>query len=73
MNFQLHMGQVKWFDAKEGYGFISPRNGGKRTVTDERHLVANRGGRKLSSCAPARMGAECQGMGLRDAGTGLAL
>ena len=28
MNFQLHMGQVKWFDAKEGYGFISPCNGG---------------------------------------------
>ena len=28
MNFQLHMGRVKWFDAKEGYGFISPRNGG---------------------------------------------
>ncbi|WP_265511424.1 cold-shock protein [Providencia rustigianii] len=22
------MGRVKWFDAKEGYGFISPCNGG---------------------------------------------
>lgn len=28
MNFQLHMGRVKWFDVTEGYGFISPKNGG---------------------------------------------
>ena len=28
MSKQLQLGRVKWYDAKEGYGFISPVNGG---------------------------------------------
>ncbi|KLN97439.1 cold-shock protein [Moellerella wisconsensis] len=28
MNLQLHLGRVKWFDQQQGYGFISPSNGG---------------------------------------------
>ena len=37
-----------------------PSIGGKRTVTDENDRVADHGRRKLSSCAAARMGGECQ-------------
>ncbi len=44
----------------------------KRTVTDERHLVANNRRRRLSSCAAARLGAERSGMGLHHAAAGFA-
>lgn len=41
MNFQLHMGRVKWFDANKGYGFISPINGGD-DIFVTRKSIANK-------------------------------
>lgn len=51
------------------FGLLSSK---KRTVTDERHLVANNRRRRLSSCAAARLGAERSGMGLHHAAAGFA-
>ncbi|EMI5492123.1 cold shock domain-containing protein [Providencia stuartii] len=47
MNFQLHMGRVKWFDANEGYGFISPMNGGD-DIFVTRKSIANKKIKSLS-------------------------
>ncbi|MCW2258379.1 CspA family cold shock protein [Providencia alcalifaciens] len=47
MNFQLHMGRVKWFDAIAGYGFISPRNGGD-DIFVTRKSMANKKIKSLS-------------------------
>lgn len=47
MNFQLHMGRVKWFDANEGYGFISPVNGGD-DIFVTRKSIANKKIKSLS-------------------------
>ncbi|EKT58431.1 cold-shock protein [Providencia sneebia] len=47
MNLQLHMGRVKWFDANEGYGFISPMNGGD-DIFVTRKSIANKKIKSLS-------------------------
>lgn len=39
MTFQLQMGCVKWFDVKEGYGFISPVNGGQDIYVNRRAIA----------------------------------
>ncbi|HGJ5855017.1 cold shock domain-containing protein [Arsenophonus nasoniae] len=39
MTFQLQMGRVKWFDVKEGYGFISPVNGGQDIYVNRRAIA----------------------------------
>ena len=40
MSKQLQLGRVKWYDAKEGYGFISPVNGGD-DIRVTRNGIAN--------------------------------
>lgn len=42
MNFQLHMGRVKWFDAKEGYGFISPFHGGDDVFVTRKSIASTK-------------------------------
>ena len=42
MYFQLHMGRVKWFDAKEGYGFISRFNGGDDVFVTSKSIASTK-------------------------------
>ncbi len=39
---QMHSGTVKWFDAKKGYGFIVPDNGGPDMFVHAKELEKSR-------------------------------
>ncbi|RXK34189.1 cold-shock protein [Arsenophonus endosymbiont of Bemisia tabaci Asia II 3] len=39
VTLQLQMCRVKWFDVKEGYGFISPVNGGQDIYVNRRPIA----------------------------------